>query len=152
MDHCRLTHTRSKKESPVWMSASILCADCPGIPNSRQTSSKYSARSFGLSASKENLKPVKPDPAVIAIFTENLYPKYIENNRVDILMENTAFGVGGVTTPKAVTIINTSIFAAMVATMVHRYNPCSRKTKNSHGNDSWKYPLCFHVPGDRYFK
>lgn len=47
---------------------------------------------------QENLKPVKPDPAVIAIFTENLYPKYIENNRVDILMENTAFGVGGVTT------------------------------------------------------
>ncbi|NBH14762.1 radical SAM protein [Lachnospiraceae bacterium] len=45
---------------------------------------------------QENLKPIKPDPAVIAIFTERLYPKYCDNQRVDILMENTAFGVGGV--------------------------------------------------------
>ncbi len=45
---------------------------------------------------QENLRPVKPDPRVIAAFTEKLYPKYIENSRVDILMENTAFGVGGV--------------------------------------------------------
>lgn len=45
---------------------------------------------------QENLKPVKPSPKVIALFTEKLYPKYIGNNRVDILMENTAFGVGGV--------------------------------------------------------
>lgn len=45
---------------------------------------------------QENLKPVKPDPRVIAIFSEKLYPKYIEDRRVDILMENTAFGVGGV--------------------------------------------------------
>ena len=45
---------------------------------------------------QENLKPIKPDPRVIASFTKELYPKYIENCRVDILMENTAFGVGGV--------------------------------------------------------
>lgn len=45
---------------------------------------------------QENLKPIKPDPKVIAAFTRELYPKYIENCRVDILMENTAFGVGGV--------------------------------------------------------
>lgn len=45
---------------------------------------------------QENRKPVKPDPEVIAAFTRELYPKYIENRRVDILMENTAFGVGGV--------------------------------------------------------
>ncbi len=45
---------------------------------------------------QENLRPVKPDPRVIASFSEKLYPKYIENSRVDILMENTAFGVGGV--------------------------------------------------------
>lgn len=45
---------------------------------------------------QENLKPIKPDPNVIAIFSKELYPKYIENCRVDILMENTAFGVGGV--------------------------------------------------------
>ncbi len=45
---------------------------------------------------QENKKPIKPDPRVIATFTKELYPKYIKNDRVDILMENTAFGVGGV--------------------------------------------------------
>lgn len=45
---------------------------------------------------QENSKPIKPDPRVIALFTEKLYPKYIADSRVDILMENTAFGVGGV--------------------------------------------------------
>lgn len=44
---------------------------------------------------QENLRPVKPDPAVIKIFEEELYPKYIDDWWVDILMENTAFGVGG---------------------------------------------------------
>lgn len=45
---------------------------------------------------QENKKPIKPDPHVIELFTKELYPKYIDNSRVDILMENTAFGVGGV--------------------------------------------------------
>lgn len=45
---------------------------------------------------QENKRPVKPDPRVIAIFSKELYPRYIEDCRVDILMENTAFGVGGV--------------------------------------------------------
>ncbi len=45
---------------------------------------------------QENLRPVKPDPAVIAVFVRELYPKYVGDERVDILMENTAFGVGGV--------------------------------------------------------
>ena len=45
---------------------------------------------------QENRKPIKPEPKVIAAFAKELYPKYIENCRVDILMENTAFGVGGV--------------------------------------------------------
>lgn len=47
---------------------------------------------------QENGKPVKPDPKVIEIFKEKLFPLYINNDRVDILMENTAFGVGGTTT------------------------------------------------------
>lgn len=45
---------------------------------------------------QENCRPIKPDPAVIDIFSRELYPIYIEDDRVDILMENTAFGVGGV--------------------------------------------------------
>lgn len=44
----------------------------------------------------ENGKPIKPDPAVIEVFIKELYPKYMENSRVDILLENTDFGVGGV--------------------------------------------------------
>lgn len=44
---------------------------------------------------QENKMPIKPDPRVIAAFTKELYPKYKLDNRIDILMENTAFGVGG---------------------------------------------------------
>lgn len=47
---------------------------------------------------QENGRPVRPDPTVIKEFVEFVYPKYIGNNRVDILMDNNAFGVGGVTT------------------------------------------------------
>ncbi len=47
---------------------------------------------------QENGMPIKPDPRVIEHFATEVYPKYKDNIRVDILMENTAFGVGGVTT------------------------------------------------------
>lgn len=43
----------------------------------------------------ENSCPVKPDPSVIAVFCNELYPKYIRNPRVDILLNNTDFGIGG---------------------------------------------------------
>lgn len=46
---------------------------------------------------QENSKPIKPDPEVIRLFATELYPMYKYDARVDILMENTAFGVGGVT-------------------------------------------------------
>ncbi|MGN1126983.1 MAG: radical SAM protein [Ruminococcus sp.] len=42
----------------------------------------------------ENTTPVKPDKEVIEIFIKNIAPKYADNSRVDILMENTDFGVG----------------------------------------------------------
>ena len=45
-----------------------------------------------------NAKPVHPDPEVIAQFTRHILPIYIDDPRVDVLMENTAFGVGGVVT------------------------------------------------------
>lgn len=44
---------------------------------------------------EENTTDVKPDPAVIRVFRECLYDDYIYNPRVDILMHNTDFGVGG---------------------------------------------------------
>jgi len=39
--------------------------------------------------------PVKPDPEVIELFVRGVYPHYRDNQRVDILLENTGFGVGG---------------------------------------------------------
>ena len=41
-----------------------------------------------------NSTPVKPDKGVIAAFMKNLYPKYKDDLRVDILVNNTDFGVG----------------------------------------------------------
>ena len=42
----------------------------------------------------DNTMDVKPDRAVIAAFLGELYPIYKDNARVDILIENTDFGVG----------------------------------------------------------
>ncbi len=42
----------------------------------------------------ENGMPIKPNNKVIEAFKKNVYPKYIDNDRVDILLENTGFGVG----------------------------------------------------------
>ena len=42
----------------------------------------------------ENSTGVKPDKAVIADFMQNLYPRYKDNERMDILIHNTDFGVG----------------------------------------------------------
>ena len=44
---------------------------------------------------QKNRMPILPDPRVIAVFLKELYPKYQSNERVDILLENTDFGVGG---------------------------------------------------------
>ena len=42
-----------------------------------------------------NTTCVMPDTEVIAAFRKEIYPDYIQNPRVDILLENTDFGVGG---------------------------------------------------------
>lgn len=44
-----------------------------------------------------NGKPIKPSPQVIDDFISYILPIYQDDWRVDILLENTAFGVGGVT-------------------------------------------------------
>jgi len=41
-----------------------------------------------------NTSHIKPDPTVIRVFRERVYPLYRDNPRVDILMQNTDFGVG----------------------------------------------------------
>ena len=42
----------------------------------------------------ENTTDIRPDNEVLQIFMKELYPLYIKNPRVDILTENTDFGVG----------------------------------------------------------
>lgn len=66
-----------------------------GMDQDIQTGLAYFER-VCVNIMQENRKPIKPDPKVIAAFAKEIYPKYIDNCRVDILMENTAFGVGGV--------------------------------------------------------
>jgi hypothetical protein len=44
----------------------------------------------------ENKTRIKPDPHVISIFAHEVAPRYENDPRVDILMENTDFGVGGI--------------------------------------------------------
>lgn len=41
-----------------------------------------------------NTTDILPDAGVISLFLENLYPKYRDDGRVDILIQNTDFGVG----------------------------------------------------------
>ncbi len=41
-----------------------------------------------------NTTPVKPDEHVISVFMDKIYPKYKDDERVDILIQNTDFGVG----------------------------------------------------------
>lgn len=43
----------------------------------------------------ENSSKIQPDQKVIETFVRDIYPQYMGNDRVDILMENTDFGVGG---------------------------------------------------------
>ena len=43
----------------------------------------------------ENSTDLHPDREVLDIFMKNIYPAYRDDSRVDILIENTDFGVGG---------------------------------------------------------
>lgn len=42
----------------------------------------------------ENSTEIKPDNEVIKSFMDKIYPKYKDNDRIDILISNTDFGVG----------------------------------------------------------
>ena len=73
-----------------------------GIPGQSVTSMKKDIetglRHFSrvcVNIMAENFMPVKPDPRVIEEFRRYILPEYEQNERVDILMENTDFGVGG---------------------------------------------------------
>lgn len=43
----------------------------------------------------ENTTPIKPDKKVVDLFLKYVYPEIKDNERIDILIQNTDFGVGG---------------------------------------------------------
>ena len=47
---------------------------------------------------QENGCEVKPNENTIETFVQKILPEIKDDCRIDILLENTAFGVGGVTT------------------------------------------------------
>lgn len=62
--------------------------------NDIETGLKYFER-VCINIMCENSTAIKPDYNVISDFVRFVMPKYIENKRLDILIENTDFGVGG---------------------------------------------------------
>lgn len=64
------------------------------MKNDIETGLKYFDR-VCVNIMNDNTTNVKPDNSVIKVFAEKIAPNYIGNDRVDILMENTDFGVGG---------------------------------------------------------
>lgn len=59
-----------------------------------QTGLRYFER-ICVNLMNPNTAPLQPDRDVIRLFLENVYPRYRDNPRADILVENTEFGVGG---------------------------------------------------------
>ncbi len=51
-------------------------------------------RRITLNVMCDNTTPVKPDQDVIDVFMREIYPKYKDDVRVDILIHNTDFTVG----------------------------------------------------------
>lgn len=64
------------------------------MKNDIETGLKYFDR-VCVNIMNDNTTNVKPDKSVIKVFAEKIAPNYIGNDRVDILMKNTDFGVGG---------------------------------------------------------
>lgn len=58
-----------------------------------ELSLKYFAR-VCVNIMVPNTKSILPDPQVIKIFLEEIYPLYKDDERIDILLNNTDFGVG----------------------------------------------------------
>ena len=63
------------------------------MKNDIQTGLKHFER-ICINIMCDNTMPIKPDPRVKEIFAKYLYPAYLANERVDILMDNLDFGVG----------------------------------------------------------
>lgn len=73
-----------------------------GLPGQTEESMRYDIETglcyferICINIMVENTTDIKPDEKVIRVFAEKIYKDYIDNERVDILMSNLDFGVGG---------------------------------------------------------
>ncbi|MBQ0079543.1 MAG: radical SAM protein [Eubacterium sp.] len=62
--------------------------------NDVETGLKYFNR-VCINTMTANNAPLQPDPEVVRICKEEVIPRYLDNDRVDTLLENTDFGIGG---------------------------------------------------------
>lgn len=92
-------NTDSPAEIAVYFDEVCLLLGIPGQTTESMMADIETGLSFFervcVNIMTDNRMPIKPDPRVIRLFCQELYPRYINNPRVDILMENTDFGVGG---------------------------------------------------------
>ena len=116
----------------------------------------------------ENTSQIQPDPQVIKIFIDNFYEMYKDDPRVDILLENTDFGVGGKRDERDIIsgkfICDLRMRAVGVpavwqerAVLLYGHRDYHRQHRSAdhgeslrHGADAGKYPVCIHLPGDGY--
>lgn len=90
--------TNSPKEIASNFDEVCLLFGLPGqnlesMRNDIETGLEYFER-VCINIMQKNSKPILPDKRVISTFKKELYPLYIHNPRVDILLNNTDFGVG----------------------------------------------------------
>lgn len=119
----------------------------------------------------ENSKPIKPDFRVREIFAREILPKYEANPRVDILMENTDFGVGGEKDDQRTSpdykfnlhLLGGGAFLQILRTYRTLYVDCPcdhlRKYRSAdfsrcfrHGTDAGKHSVRLNFSGYRHLK
>ena len=91
--------TDNPAEIAKWFDEACLLFGLPGqtaesMENDIQTGLRYFER-ICVNIMQKNSRPILPDPTVIQQFQTQLYPKYKTDPRIDILLNNTDFGVGG---------------------------------------------------------
>lgn len=91
--------TDDPKEIAHYFDEACLLQGVPGqtkesMEQDIQTGLRYFER-ICINIMTQNSCRIKPDPNVIQIFKTQLYPKYKDHPQIDILLNNTDFGVGG---------------------------------------------------------
>ncbi|MCD7947576.1 MAG: radical SAM protein [Oscillospiraceae bacterium] len=91
--------TDDPAEIARWFDECCLLQGLPGqTANSMQADIETGLAHFKrvcVNLMQENSTPIHPDPTVTATFIREVYPLYRDHPRVDILLSNTDFGVGG---------------------------------------------------------